>query len=99
MVFFVEVIKQKRSVYLSRISAKRCESSNRTRLWAFSIADIAEAVGESESRVRRWVSSKEIDPDNLLSLVEGIIAKRASKGMLFKSNKTDIEAHDSTQKT
>jgi len=50
---------------LSEESAATCRSSNRTRIWGFTVGDFARVLGETEITVRRKIGCDDYDPSTL----------------------------------
>lgn len=62
----------RRNVEVSDLTARKLKGSNRTQLWAFGVADLAEVLGETEDWVRRKISFGAIDPSTLRGLAEAM---------------------------
>lgn len=61
----------RRKVRVSEITELRCRGG-RTRIWAFSVADIAEVLGESEECIRTRIYRGKLDPTTLRGLMDAM---------------------------
>ncbi len=61
----------RRLVYVSDLSAQRCRGG-RTKVYGFTVADIAEVLGETEACIRQRVSRGKLDPTTLRGLFEAM---------------------------